>query len=240
MYHTLFRNHSSRTCTFFRSLRIDDEGACVAGHREWVRRSRPAADLLVLGRVQPAQHLDLLVLVAAGSAVVVLVGPSRQGGLDTDLAPCEEAGCIPIQVGSPCAEAVVLGTVTYLGLAEGAANSTVDRSGSAVVQWKGLWERRCQILLHLRLMRDAHHLHRFSGTQTDLMVVPCFLPHRVVLENTGDNAPNIRLDIAQMAVRHRSQTAVCWCLRIVGRSAECRSRQMNALLMFSQKLLCND
>jgi hypothetical protein len=63
------------------------------------------------------------------------------------------------------------------------------------------------------------------------MVVPCFLPHLgdVELEDTGDNAPSIQLEIAQMAARHRSQTAVWWCSRIEGRSVKCRSRQMIAL-----------
>ena len=55
------------------------------------------------------KYLDLPVLVAAGSGAVVLVELSQRGGLDTDPAPCEEAGHIPTQaVRSPCAEVVVL------------------------------------------------------------------------------------------------------------------------------------
>jgi len=71
-----------------------------------------------------------------------------------------------------------------------------------------------------------------SGTQTDLIVVPCFLPHQdagAIVEDTESSVPHTRLEVAQIAVRHRSQTALCWCWQTVDRSVGCRSRQMNAL-----------
>ena len=148
------------------------------------------------------------------------------------LAPCEEVVRNPIQACKPCVVVEVLDIETCLGLVGDAANSTEGRSGSAAVQWKGLWEPRCQISLHLNLMRDAQKSHQLSGTQTDLMFVPCFLPHQdaeVLVEDIGCNAQRTRLDNAQVAARHRSQTAVCWCWQIADRSVECRSRQKNAL-----------
>jgi hypothetical protein len=82
----------------------------------------------VLARLRSVKYIDLPVLVAAGSAAVVLVELNQRDGLDTDPAPCEEAGHIPtLAVRNPCAEAVVLDTATYLGLAGGAASSTVGR-----------------------------------------------------------------------------------------------------------------
>ncbi len=129
------------------------------------------------------------------------------------LAPCEVVGRSPSQVARmPCAAVVVPDTVTYLGRPGlGVESSTADRLGSAVVQSRGLWGRRCQISLHLRLTREVQSLHQLSGTQTDLMVVPCFLLHLnvEVLEDTEDNAPSSRMKIVQRLARHRSQTAVC-------------------------------
>lgn len=206
-----FRTHSSRICTFSRSLRIGDEGACAAEHREWERRSILAVELLAHSRV--ATNSNLPVLVAASLAAAVLA-EVRQDDLGIVLAPCEEVVRNPIQVCRPYVVVAVLDIETCLGLVEDAANSTEGRSGSAAVQWKGLWERRCQISLHLRLLRDAQDLHRLSGNQTDLMVVPYFLPHQdaeALVEDTGCNAPRTLLDNAQLAVRHRNQIAVCWC-----------------------------
>ena len=174
---------------------------------------------------------------------MALAERQQLGGLDTVLVPCGEAVRSPIRVDSPCAAVAVPGTETYLGLVGGAANSTEGRSDSVAVQWKGLLEGRCQISLHLRLMHEAQNWPRLSGTQTDLMVVPYFLPlpdAGALAQSIGDNAPRTREDIAQLAERHRSQTAVCWCSQIEGRSVGCRSRQMIALFgRFTQKRFCN-
>jgi hypothetical protein len=131
--------------------------------------------VLALSRV--AMNSNSPGLVAARSAEAVPAAIHHQGALDTVLAPYVEADHNPIQVDRPCVVVAVLDIETCLGLVEDAANSTEGRSGSAAVQWKGLWEPRCQISLHLNLMRDAQESHQLSGTQTDLMVVPCFLPH---------------------------------------------------------------
>lgn len=170
-----------------------------------------------------------------------------QGGLGTVLAPCEEVDHSPILAYSPCVVVAVLDIETCLDLVVDAASSREGRSGSAAVQWKGLWEHRCQISLHLRLMRDAQDSHQLSGTQTDLMVVPCFLLHlggEAVVEDTGRIVARTRLDNALMEVRHRNQTAVCWYWQIAGRSVVCRSRQMIALMdVFTQKMfftICDD
>ena len=231
-----FRSRSIRICTFSRSLRIGDEGACAAGHLGWVRRSRLAACSSALAHVLHAKQLQLPVLVAVGSAAEDLEEQSQRDVLGMDLAPCGEVGRIPTQVvHMPCAEVAALDTATCLDSVVDVGSSTVDKSGSAVARWKGLWELRCQISLHLRLMHDVQNLHQLSGTQTDLMVVPCFLRHLAgaVFDDTEDNAPRSRLEIVQMAVQHRSQTAACWCWQIAGRSVECRSRQMIALFDIS-------
>ena len=44
MCHKPSHSHSIHTYTYARFLRIVDEGACAAGHREWERRSRPATN----------------------------------------------------------------------------------------------------------------------------------------------------------------------------------------------------
>jgi hypothetical protein len=197
--------------------------------------------VLALSRV--AMNSNSPGLVAARSAEAVPAAIHHQGALDTVLAPYVEADHNPIQVDRPCVVVAVLDIETCLGLVEDAANSTEDRSDSAVVQSKGLWERRCQISLHLRLMHDVRNLHRLSGIQTDLMVVPYFLPHRdaeVVPEDIGCNAQRTRLDNAQVVVQHRNQTVVCSCWLIAGRFEKCRSRQKNALLfVFTQKMFFN-
>lgn len=184
VYHMPFRIHSSHICTFSRSLRTGDEGACAAEHLGWGRRS------------------ILAVLVVARLAAVVLGGRHRLDDLGIVLAPCEEAVHIPTRACRPCCVGAALDIGTCLGLVADAANSRVDKSGSAAVQWKGL------------------------------MVVPYFLQHQdaeALVEDTERSAPRTRLDISQMVVRHRSQTAVCWCSQIVDRSVGCRSRQMIAL-----------
>lgn len=205
-----FRSRSSHICTFSRSLHIVGEGACAVGHLGWVRRNRLAVWWLAIGCT--VLNSTLPVLAAARSAAVVLVELHLQGDLGIVLAPCEEVVHSPILVYIPCVVVAVLGIETCLDLVVDAANSKEGRSGSAAVQWKGLWEHRCQISLHLRLMRDVQDSHQFSGTQTDLMVVPCFLLHlggEAVVEDTGRIVARTRLDNALMEVRHRNQTAVC-------------------------------
>lgn len=105
------------------------------------------------------RQLRLPVLVVAGFVAAVLAIRIQLGGLDMGLAPCEVVGRSPSQVARmPCAAVVVPDTATYLGRPGlGVESSTADRLGSAVVQSRGLWGRRCQISLHLRLTREVQN-----------------------------------------------------------------------------------